>query len=540
MRLRTPRSVAAALAAIGPAALCALAFALAVGASGCGPANDPPGAECPGVDVETDVLNCGACGNVCGAGELCINGDCTSDCQPGQMVECYDAPIGTKGIGPCQAGSRRCQNNGTWSVCQGQIVPAPEVCGNGIDENCSGMADENTDEDHDGFTTCDGDCCDGGGCGDPQLVNPGAFDAAGNDVDDDCDGEIDNTQSVCDMGIPSDTDRAVDFAKAMDLCNEALEATRRWGVLEAKLTLPNGQGVPAAAAHSIRPQFGALMPQAGMGFGLISSGNAAAPGQTNPVHIDFQQSAIHNTESPFPADWLMLNGGTLPNTPGCPPINAGTAAEDPIMITLRIRVPSNAKSFKLSSNFYSAEFPEWVCSPFNDFFVVLLDSTWNADATHMPRNPTDKNLAFYKQPQTQQIYPVGINLAAGNTGLFTQCVNGTTGCFGNGGTISTCVGTNQLMNTGFDTASPGSCDGNSLLGGATGWLETSGNVVGGEIITLRIAMWDTSDHRLDSLVVLDNFSWSVDVSEPGTTIPRVVPVDPLTSTVATGAVSVRE
>ena len=530
------RSVAAMLAAVGPASMLVLLGVV----GGCGPANEAPGAECPEVDIQNDVLNCGACGNACGASEFCVAGTCTSDCSPGQTVECYDAPGGTKGVGPCRAGARRCQQDGTWSVCQGQIVPSTEVCGNGIDENCSGMADENTDLDMDGFTTCDGDCCDGGECGDPELVNPGAFDAAGNAVDDDCDGEIDNTQVVCDMGLPSNSDRAVDYAKAMDLCQEALEATRRWGVLEAKLSLPNGQGAPAAEARSIRPSFGALTPQAGMGFTLISSGNAAAPGQANPGHIDFQSSAIHNTTSPFPADWLAANGGTLPNTPGCPPINAGTAAEDPIMLTLKVRVPSNAKSFKLSSNFYSAEFPEWVCSPFNDFFVVLLDSTWNNDPTHMPRNPTDKNLAFYKQPQTSQIYPVGINLAAGNTGLFTQCVNGTTGCFGNGGTISTCTSTTQLMNTGFDLSSPGSCDGNSLLGGATGWLETSGNVVGGEIITLRIAMWDTSDHRLDSLVVLDNFSWSVDVSEPGTVIPRVVPVNPLASTPASGAVSVRE
>ena len=161
-----------------------------------------------------------------------------------------------------------------------------------------------------------------------------------------------------------------------------------------------------------------------------------------------------------------------------------------------------------------------MCSPFNDFFVVLLDSAWNDDPMRTPQNPSDKNLAFYKQPQTMQIYPVGINLAACNTGLFTQCVNGETGCFGTSGTISTCVGTNHLTGTGFDLPSPGSCDSNSLLGGATGWLETSGNVVGGEIITLRIAMWDTSDHRLDSLVVLDNFSWSVEASDPGTVIGR--------------------
>jgi hypothetical protein len=55
-------------------------------------------------------------------------------------------------------------------------------------------------------------------------------------------------------------------------------------------------------------------------------------------------------------------------------------------------------------------------------------------------------------------------------------------------------------------------------GGATGWLTTSGNVVGGEIIKLRIAIWDTSDHALDSLAVIDNFKWSVTASDPGTVI----------------------
>ena len=39
-------------------------------------------------------------------------------------------------------------------------------------------------------------------------------------------------------------------------------------------------------------------------------------------------------------------------------------------------------AIKLSSNFYSAEFPEWTCSSYNDFFVILLDSTYaNPDVT---------------------------------------------------------------------------------------------------------------------------------------------------------------
>ena len=117
-------------------------------------------------------------------------------------------------------------------------------------------------------------------------------------------------------------------------------------------------------------------------------------------------------------------------------------------------------------------------------------------------------------------YPVGVNLGHGNTGLFTQCVNGSTGCSGSPGTISSCVSTDDLLMTGFDDSASFSCDSNSLKGGATGWLTTSGNVQPGEIIKLRIAIWDTSDRNLDSIAIVDGFQWLVDASQPGTVIFR--------------------
>jgi hypothetical protein len=168
----------------------------------------------------------------------------------------------------------------------------------------------------------------------------------------------------------------------------------------------------------------------------------------------------------------------------------------------------------MNVNFYSYEFPEYTCSPFNDFFVVLLDSKYNGQ----PANPTDKNLAFYQSGSNK--YPVGVNLAYGNTGLFTECVNGKTGCAGTGpaGSINTCKEVTELVGTGFDNPDGADCDSNSLAGGATGWLTTSGNVVGGETITLRIAIWDTSDQSWDSTAVIDNFQWSVLSSNPGTVI----------------------
>ncbi|MCE9573899.1 MAG: hypothetical protein K8W52_12185 [Deltaproteobacteria bacterium] len=109
-----------------------------------------------------------------------------------------------------------------------------------------------------------------------------------------------------------------------------------------------------------------------------------------------------------------------------------------------------------------------------------------------------------------------MNLVTLDAGLFTQCVNGAVGCSGNPGTITTCAGTDLLAGTGFDDPAAGNCSADSLVGGATGWLTTRGNVVGGETITLRIAIWDTSDGVLDSTAIVDHFRWSLDTVMPGT------------------------
>jgi hypothetical protein len=422
----------------------------------------------------------------------------------------------TEGVGPCTGGSQMCLSSGAWGNCVGQVVPVGEICGDGIDNNCNGATDENVDADGDGFTTCAGDCCDSTNeCSDPNKVNPGAFDAAGNGVDDDCNGVIDDSVPLCDQALTSNTTDAMDYAKAIDLCQVATAADTKWGVIDAKLSFPDGTGTADPNSHSIRHKFGTqTMPQGGLSFGLLSSGVAASKGDTLPTYHQWVSYTSSNT-SGFPADFVAAHAGTLPNAPGCPaPIS--TMANDPVMLTLHVRVPSNAHSFSIKSNFYTAEFPEWTCSSFNDFFVILLDSTYMGT----PANPTDKNLAFYTQPNTTNNYPVGVNLAHGNTGLFTQCVNGQTGCSGTNGTITTCVGTNDLTGTGFDDPAAGECDSNSLVGGGTGWLTTTGNVVPGETITLRIAIWDTSDHAFDSLALIDAFAWSVDAAQPGTVIFR--------------------
>lgn len=523
-----------------------------------------PASCCAGTcfDLTTDLTHCGACDVDCGAppniavtcNSMCQYGNCDANffncdgmvangcesatactCNPGEVQACYSGPPGTETHAPCGVGMRTCNATGNaWGPCLGQTLPEVELCSDGIDQDCNGTADDIMDKDGDGWTICNGDCCDEpGNCGNtPNLINPGAFEVASNMVDDDCDGTIDNPLAACDMGLASNSSTGLDYAKAIELCQTTTENPpidqRKWGVISAVFSKADGNGTPNAGQRSIRAGFGPnVMPQAGARFAVLSSGVAAAataPNNTSPNYVAPQFGQDFISSSPVPSDWLAANGNSLPNAPGCP-APTDTTARDPIMLKVRVRVPTNAQSFSVKSNFYSAEYPEWVCSPFNDFYLTLLDSTFVPGAGQSP-NPADKNLAFYDPPPAgAPFYPVGVNLAFGNTGLFSQCKSGQTGCSGQSigqGVLGncTCVATTRIVGTGFDIVTPPGpgqgCGTNNLSGGATDWLTTNGNVKPGEKIDLRFVIWDTSDGNLDSTVLIDQFQWSLQSSTPGT------------------------
>lgn len=81
---------------------------------------------------------------------------------------------------------------------------ATEIVGNGIDENCNGMADDQVtvpvdpndiDNDGDGFTVNMGDCNDN----DPSIY-PGATEVVGNGIDENCNGMADDQATTTDDG----------------------------------------------------------------------------------------------------------------------------------------------------------------------------------------------------------------------------------------------------------------------------------------------------------------------------------------------------
>jgi hypothetical protein len=81
----------------------------------------------------------GACvGSVGPASETCNNKD--DDCD-GLKDESLTQQCGATDVGVCSFGTQSCAN-GSWGACMGSIGPGTEICGNALDEDCDGTADE--------------------------------------------------------------------------------------------------------------------------------------------------------------------------------------------------------------------------------------------------------------------------------------------------------------------------------------------------------------------------------------------------------------
>jgi len=352
--------------------------------------------------------------------------------------------------------------------------------------NCQSDPDEDLDQD--GYSVNEGDCND---C-DPNA-NPGAFDVVGGvdggaGVDEDCDGEIDNEVTNCDQGFDIDDPDPMNAAKSMGLCRQtdanAVGADKTWGVISAAYVMAGGGTGMNDLSHGLLPRFGAAGVQEGLSMVALSSGTARAPNQ-------------QGFQSPGGAD--MGTSGSPPlgypkESPSCPGVISGNC-NDPAALELRIRVPTNAQSFSFDLNFYTYEFPVFICSEYNDFFVTMMDPA--------PPKLPDGNISF-----DQDGNPISVN-----NSLLQVCVPQTAG----DKDFPCPLGSDLLEGTGFDeTASSGPH-------AATGWLQTRAPVEPGSVITLRFAIWDSGDHILDSTVLLDNFQWSVEPAKNTETKPVPVP-----------------
>jgi hypothetical protein len=321
--------------------------------------------------------------------------------------------------------------------------------------------DPNMDGDGDGWTANEGDCND---C-DPN-VNPGAVEViamTGTPADEDCDGKVDNVLATCDDNLAlADTDPN-NGARAIDLCqftnqNPASKKDKKWGVISAKYVRANGSvspQPPLALQYGLQDGFGPnVHPQGGKRLLAISSGHARTTTQPGACGSnDCYDTDQGTAPAGFPQD--------VPNCDGATDIN------DDIALQVKIRTPTNATGYSFDFDFYSFEYPEFVCTSFNDQFIALVKPN--------PQGSINGNISFDSMHN-----PVSVNIA-----FFNVC----SGCS---------LGTSELQGTGFDAWNDS---------GATGWLKSQAPVKGGTEITVQFTIWDTGDQIYDSTALIDNWQW---------------------------------
>jgi hypothetical protein len=158
---------------------------------------------------------------------------------------------------------------------------------------------------------------------------------------------------------------------------------------------------------------------------------------------------------------------------------------DGAALDLVVRIPTNVSAFELASWFFTHEYPEFICSPFNDVFTILQE-----------RDGVLENIVFDAAGN-----PITVNNA-----LLAACIPGT-----HGGIEFRCpLGYRPLVGTGYDVGCEGPRTTPEDSGASTGCIQTTSRVRPGEVITLRVAIWDSGDPYLDSLALVDGFAWIPD------------------------------
>jgi hypothetical protein len=163
-----------------------------------------------------------------------IDEDCF--CARGETQACYGGPVATVGVGACARGTQICAITGSvewghWGDCAGDTRPSEERCDGARDEDCDGAVDEGCPCSASQRVPCDvpefvsppcragtQTCRDGAWTACEDAVRPTA-ELCGNDVDDDCDGIVDDPHlctcerpgpELCGDGIDNDCDGLVD------------------------------------------------------------------------------------------------------------------------------------------------------------------------------------------------------------------------------------------------------------------------------------------------------------------------------------------
>jgi hypothetical protein len=375
----------------------------------------------------------------------------------------------------------------------GGYTDLPTVTGTNTTPPCN-ATNPDADTDGDGFTPNTGDCndCD-------ANVNPDAVEVPtpddGAPVDENCNDLVDELPAACDDALAMNSEDPIDGARAIGLCEAKQIVSAKWVLADGApppvdaLQLKNfhlGHGIVEPLGPMVNPQEGAKML-------MVSSGTARPKDDLEYVHRNFAKGYGSGAPVGFPKE-----------SPECPGV-VTKAPMDATGLELEIKVPMNALSFTFDFNFFTFEWPQFICTEFNDFFI--------ANLTPFPETQSDGNISFddYKNP-------ISVNNA-----FLSVC-----GCPSSPGQCVVppatptkpfdCIqGTDRLLGTAWENDK---IDGWS--NGSSGWLVTSAPVEKGSIINIRFVTYDSSDMNVDSTALVDNWVWH---AEAGTVGTKPIPIN---------------
>jgi hypothetical protein len=324
-------------------------------------------------------------------------------------------------------------------------------------------------------------------------------------------GVVDKT-AACDSSLPIDGPAAL-FAQALGICTPAAQAG--WGLVSASYSNAFGGTTPPASGQwGLLPSFGVLAPREGSAMGAISSGFARAYDDIDGTDQGMSSAFVAGQ----PMDGTSYPTGAAP--PGYPQAAQGCPQDDKVNdmvdVKLVLKAPPDASGFQFDFAFFSSEWPNYVCSNFNDAFVAYLTSS-----------KTTGNISFDAKNN-----PVAVNI-----GFLDVCTpDAPIGCLRSNGAApdpplsnSVCAsGSAELSSTGYADTDQTQCDQSvnnvtATLGASTGWLTTTAPIEPGEQFTLEFMIWDAGDGLLDSSVLLDHFQWLGGGGAPPTTVTMPAP-----------------
>ena len=344
----------------------------------------------------------------------------------------------------------------------------------GGDPNNPAPGGPDSDTDHDGYTPNTGDCNDSS-----ALVNPSAIEMPGNLIDDDCNGQVDEPLPTCDSANSGKND-PTSLVQALDQCDKRF-------VLGASM---NGPSDPVA--RTVVDAWGVVMPMGGKNMALLSTGIATTLTSYEPQSGTAFGGGVG---TPFTNPAPNIDTSKACTTPQSPQ----SVVYDYTELVVKLKAPSNATSFSFKFQFFSTEYPEWVCQGFNDQFLVLMESKGEFQMA--------TNIAF-----DMQMNPITVN-----SGFFTVCDPKFP-------TMGTAQGQHctkplsEIAGTGYERVPKSGAPGDPEAGGSTSWLTTTAPVTPNEDVTLHFVIFDEGDGILDSAVLIDSFRWGAQAIDSPTTI----------------------